>query len=122
MSEEKKTQEEIKEAVNTEAAETTAQAASERNHDDVARYKAESNAGYISGIVALLLTLVFYSAQYLIDGTTNYGLCATVFGMLAAEKIAVYTKLKGRRNLILSILYVLLAVSCAIMTFVNLLK
>lgn len=118
MSEEKNMQEEIKEEVKTEAAETTA----ENKPDNTERYKAEANAGYISGIVALLLTLVFYSAQYLVEGTANYGLCATVFGMLAAEKIVVYTKLKGRRNLILSILYVLLAVSCGIMAFVNLLK
>lgn len=121
MSEEKNIQEEIEETA--EAIEEKASAkAPQSKHDDVERYKAESNAGYISGIVALLLTLIFYSAQYFIDGTANYSLCATVFGMLAAEKIAVYVKLKGTRNLILSILYVLLAVSCAVMTFVNLLK
>ena len=118
MSEEKNIQEEITEEIKTE----TTQTATENKPDDIERYKAEANAGYISGIVALLLTLLFYSAQYLVESTANYGLCATVFGMLAAEKIVVYTKLKGRRNLILSILYVLLGVSCGVMAFVYLLK
>lgn len=86
------------------------------------KYKAQARAGYISGIVALLLTIVFLVVQYVIDGTTNYAVCATVFGMLAAENIVLYAGLKGKRNLILSVLYTLFAIGSAALTVINLLK
>lgn len=86
------------------------------------RDDAERQAGYISGIAALVLTLVFYAAQYFLTGTTNYALCATVFGMLAAEKIVMVARIGTGRYGIFAALYGVLALCCGVLAFLDFLR
>ncbi len=85
-------------------------------------YQAEAAAGSISGIAALVLTLVFYVSQYVLTGSPNFGLCATVFGMLAAERIVLAVRLGGRRNLVRAAVYAFLALSCGVLAFMDYLR
>ena len=90
--------------------------------EEAERDDAERQAGYISGIAALVLTLVFYAAQYFLTGTTNYALCATVFGMLAAEKIVMVARIGTGRYGIFAALYGVLALCCGVLAFLDFLR
>ena len=80
--------------------------------------QAVARADYFMTIAALLLTLFFYLTQYLMTGTANYALCATVLGSLAVEKGVMGVKTDSRRDRIFAVVYGIVTLLATVMHFV----
>lgn len=84
--------------------------------------KAVARADYFMTIAALLFTLFFYVTQYLMAGTANYALCATILGSLAVEKGVLGVKTDNRGDKIRAVVYGVVTLLAAVMHFVAMKK
>ena len=79
----------------------------ENKNQDLYEKEISQKAGNIAAIVAAVIGTIFYVIQILVGGGSNYGLYAIVFSIPATGYMVKTIQMKTKRDLVISILYIL---------------
>lgn len=79
----------------------------ENKNQDLYEKEMSQKAGNIAAIVAAVIGTIFYVIQILVGGGSNYGLYAIVFSIPATGYMVKAIQMKTKRDLVISILYIL---------------
>ena len=93
----------------------------EHKNQDVYEKSVDVKAGNIAAISAAVLCLILYGVQVFTGNGANYGMCAVLFMLQAADHTVKAVKLKRRQNIIFAVFYIAVTVATSVAHIINML-
>ena len=85
-------------------------------------WRDQAKAAQIGTIAGLILLIVLYCIQYFLGQGANYGICAVVFCILAVERLPLAIRRKKTFDIVMGVIYLLLAVYSLVLHLMGLLS